>query len=421
MRATSLLAALALAGCTVEAGDLEVDSEALAITIPNNTPVPNPQGASSTFSAAGLIDLGSAFFQNFGTNGRTCGTCHTPGEGWGISAHEVQQRFFETGGTHPLFRLVDGANSPGADVSTLTARLDAYSMLLDRGVIRVGLPIPAGAEFELVAVDDPYGHASAAELSLFRRPLPSANLGFIPAVMWDGRESVGATIPERLGEQANHATLGHAQAAAPLTAAQRTAIVDFEAALLSGQVFSYFAGSLTAAGAHGGPQFLASQARVAGPFNLFDAWASQPAGSVRAAVARGQALFNANNAGAGGSCNGCHNVQNVGSSVAPIFFDVGVSAGARRTPDLPLYTLRNLATGQVRETTDPGRALITGRWADVDRFKVPSLRALGARAPYFHNGSAENLYEVVEHYEEALGFVFTAAERHDLVAFLSVL
>ena len=31
---------------------------------------------------------------------------------------------------------------------------------------------PAGAEFELVAVDDPYGYASAGELSLFRRPLP---------------------------------------------------------------------------------------------------------------------------------------------------------------------------------------------------------------------------------------------------------
>lgn len=420
MRSTSLLAALALAGCVAEGGDLTVDTEELAVTIPNNAPKFNPLGVASTFSTNGSIDLDNEFFDNFGTNGRTCGTCHTPEEGWTISAEEVQDHFFATNGNHPLFRLVDGANSPNADVSTLQKKLEAYSMLLDRGVIRVGLPIPAGAGFELIAVDDPYGFASAAELSLFRRPLPAANLDFIPAVMWDGRVSTGATIPDRLAEQANGATLGHAQATAPLTTAQRTSIVNFEAALTSAQTFTYFIGSLTAAGANGGPQFLSTQALVNAPFNLFDSWATQPANSARAAVARGQALFNATNAN-GGSCRGCHNVQNVGTSLAPIFFDIGVSAGSRRTPDMPLYTLRNLTTGEERETTDPGRALITGRWADVDRFKAPSLRALGARAPYFHNGSAESLYDVVVHYEDALGFVFTEAQRQDLVAFLSAL
>ena len=45
-----------------------------------------------------------------------------------------------------------------------------------RGVIRVGIPVPPDAEFDLVAVDAPYGYASATELSLFRRPLPSTNL-----------------------------------------------------------------------------------------------------------------------------------------------------------------------------------------------------------------------------------------------------
>jgi cytochrome c peroxidase len=419
MKSWTWLAMLALAGC-VEAGNVSVDSEQFATTIDNNTPQSNPIGFSSTFSTDGAIDLDSEFFQDFGTNGRTCGTCHTPGEGWSISAEEVQDRFDETSGLHPIFRLVDGASSPNADVSTPAARREAYSMLLERGVFRVGIGIPAGAEFELIAVDDPYGHASAAELSLFRRPLPSANLGFIPAVMWDGRETSGATIPERLAGQADNATLGHAQATASLTTDTRTAIVDFETALTSAQTFTYFIGSLRVAGANGGPQFLASQPRVAGPFNLFDAWASQPAPLPRAAVARGQALFNGTNAN-GFSCRACHNVQNVGTSLAPIFFDVGVSAGSRRTPDLPLYTLRNLTTGEVRQTTDPGRALITGQWADIDRFKVPSLRALGARAPYFHNGSAEDLFDVVAHYQSALGFVFTQAQRNDLVAFLSSL
>src|SRR3989442_369561 len=74
-----------------------------------------------------------------------------------------------------------------ADVPTVEARRGAYGLLLRKGLIRVGLPVPAGAEFELVGVDDPYGYASAAELSLFRRPLPSTNLRFLTTIMWDGR------------------------------------------------------------------------------------------------------------------------------------------------------------------------------------------------------------------------------------------
>ena len=63
-------------------------------------------------------------------------------------------------------------------------------------------------------------------------------------------------------------------------------------------------------------------------------------------------------------------------------------------PELPLYTFRAKATGEVRKTVDPGRALISGRWGDFNRFKVPSLRALAGRAPYFHDGSAPSLEAV---------------------------
>ena len=54
---------------------------------------------------------------------------------------------------------------------------------------------------------------------LFRRPLPSTNLRFSPLIMWDGREP-------SLQSQANAATVGHAQASAPLTDAQRHRIVN---------------------------------------------------------------------------------------------------------------------------------------------------------------------------------------------------
>ena len=90
---------------------------------------------------------------------------------------------------------------------------------------------------------------------------------------------------------------------------------------------------------------------------------------------------------------------------------------SRRTADLPLYTLRHLATGDTVKTTDPGRAMITGKWADVGKFKGPVLRALAARAPYFHNGSAATLDEVLTFYETRFNLHLSAQERADLVAF----
>jgi cytochrome c peroxidase len=408
-------------------GDVSTDAEeGIPISIPNNFPFPNSAGTLATFSTTGSVNLDDEFFEDFGTNERNCGTCHLPSDGWGISAATVRILFDLTGGTHPIFRLVDGANSPRADVSTVSKRRAAYSMLRNRGVIRVGIGIPANAEFELIAVDDPYRFAHAGELSLFRRPIPSTNLRFIPTVMWDGREASGATIPERLAVQSNSATEGHAEAAAPLVQADRLAIVNFELALTTGQVRDSVAGRLDAAGARGGAQHLSTMSVANARFDLFDAWRGASGGTAesarRAAIARGQELFNNPNAGAGGgACRGCHSVANVGSSAAPIFFNVGTSAGSRRTPDLPLYTLRNRTTGEVRTTTDPGRALITGLWADVDRFKAPVLRGLASRAPYFHAGSAATLPAVVTFYEQSLGFAFTPEEEADLVAFLSAL
>src|SRR5262249_7404916 len=158
-----------------------------------------------------FTNLTTTFTQDLGTNGRTCFTCHDPANGWSIGPDNLQARFDASDGTDPVFRPVDGASSPAADVSTLDARRAAYSMLLDHGDIRVGRPIPPDAEFTLDAVDDPYGFASASELSLFRRPRPSMNLRFISTVMWDGREAFdGHTIAFDLGHQANDATLGHA-------------------------------------------------------------------------------------------------------------------------------------------------------------------------------------------------------------------
>ncbi len=417
---------VSVSACTAEMDPPEVsprtstsESE-IGTRLPNNFPFLNDLGLSSTSSTAGNVDLGNDFFKQFGTNGRSCGSCHTPAEGWTVSTKGLRLRFALTGGLDPIFRTVDGSNSPDADVSSVAARRSAYSMLLNHGTIRVGLPVPADAEFELTAVDDPYGHASASELSLFRRPLPAANLELTQTVMWDGRVT-GATITEALSAQADGATLGHAQALAPLPPAVNARVVAFESALSNAQLLTRGLGRTDAAGATGGATSLASQEFVAGRFNLFDAWQADPSAK-RQDVHRGQELFNTRlRTTGGGACSGCHSAQNIGTSQRGGFFDIGVASAERRTPDMPLYTFRNKTTGDTLQTTDPGRALITGLWKDMKKFKTPSMRGLAARAPYFHDGSASTLLDVVRFYETSLSFAFTADEESDLVAFLSAL
>jgi cytochrome c peroxidase len=85
---------------------------------------------------------------------------------------------------------------------------------------------------------------------------------------------------------------------------------------------------------------------------------------------------------------------------------------------LPVFTLRNISTGATLETTDPGRALVTGKWADIGKFKGPVLRGLSSRAPYFHNGSAASLKDVVDFYDSRFNIGFTDQEKNDLIAFL---
>jgi len=437
----------------------------------------NPSGLAATFNTAGPLDLHNPFFQKLGTNGRSCDTCHQPADGWTVTPASLRARFEASNGLDPIFRTNDGSNSPDADVSTVEARRSAYNMLLTKGLIRVGIGIPDSAEFELVAADDPYGFASAAELSLFRRPLPSANLKFLSTVMWDGRETfadpashdciVGTTkcfasLHFDLSDQANGATLGHAKAAQPLSQAQREAVVTFEMGLFTAQLFDVQAKHLTAQGGRGGPQHLASQPfyfgindvvagdyRTGAPFNpaVFNLYGSWNVPGVdrgddgntldaRRAVARGEALFNSrpihitgvkglnddlSAPAIDGTCTTCHDTPASGNHSIPTPLDIGLADASRRTPDMPLYTLRNKATSEVIATTDPGRALITGKWKDIGRFKGPVLRGLASRPPYFHNGSAADLNAVVDFYNQRFGLALTPQERSDLITFLRTL
>ena len=183
---------------------------------------PNPTGTLETFSPT-QVSNSNPFFTPLGTNGRTCNTCHVASDGWSINTVDLQQRFQSTQGTDPVFLVLDGANCPSDDVSTFAAATAAYSQLLNFGLIRMSLPVPADADFTIASITDPYlcSETTVTQPSLYRRPLPATNLKFLSAIMWDGRE------PD-LKTQAMDATMVHTAPTTPPTDAELTQIVSLE-------------------------------------------------------------------------------------------------------------------------------------------------------------------------------------------------
>ncbi|HEY3909407.1 MAG TPA: hypothetical protein VGM07_05900 [Stellaceae bacterium] len=466
--------------------------QAVPPVIPKLEIDPDRSGAIATVQPNGpTVTAGNAFFGVLGTNGRSCFTCHQPQDGWSLSAKDARARF-AVDPDAPLFRLVDGATCASDDVSTPEAKRKAYGLLLQKGLIRIALPMPSQAlQFEIIGVDDPYdcntspttGLTSPGSgiVSVYRRPLPATNLGFLSTIMWDGRE------PD-LFSQAADATLGHAQATAPPSLAQQRQIVAFEgctqaatpaacanippqSGVFSAQIFDDQALDLDD-GADGGPVSLPQQLTqyfigVNDPlgnnprsipftpkiFSLYDQWNGAWAGprqsfskaAARAAIARGEQVFNTvkiNITGVGGLndalgkpsipgfCSTCHDTPAIGDHSVKAPLNIGVAdAGANSPPGLdiaglPVFTIWCKAgplAGQILTVTDPGRALITGQCADIGKLKGPILRGLAARAPYFHNGSAASLRVVVEFYDRRFTIGLTDQQKADLVAFLNAL
>ena len=122
-------------------------------------------------------------------------------------------------------------------------------------------------------------------------------------------------------------------------------------------------------------------------------------------------------------CGTCHDSPNAGnhSVSAPLTIGVSDLDSSLDVRYLPVITLQNRATHEIKRTTDPGRALITGLWKDVGRLKGPVLRGLASRAPYFHNGSADSLDDVLDFYNKRFNIGLTPQEKKDLIAFLNTL
>jgi cytochrome c peroxidase len=139
-----------------------------------------------------------------------------------------------------------------------------------------------------------------------------------------------------------------------------------------------------------------------------------------------------------GTCTTCHDAPNVGGHFFPLPLDIGtghsleyetdpnIIAGLQQLqqPMLPVFELvctQGPEGGKRFYTTDPGKALISGQCSDISRIKGPILRGLAARAPYFHNGAAASLSQVVTFYNQRFQIGLTAQQIEDLINFLQTL
>jgi cytochrome c peroxidase len=393
--------------------------------LPRSEDYENPEGLVGMVNNSGAVRVdGHPFFEALGSNGRACITCHQPSNAMSVAPSAIQQRWLETGGKDVIFAAIDGSNCPGLP----QADPASHSLLMKRGLFRISLPWPPAGitpDFKIEVVKDPTGcNANASALSVYRRPRVVANQVNGITLMADGREA-------SLRTQAITAAKVHEQMTGVPSEEQLARILEFEKQIFVAQSADVRGGLL---GEITGPAFLGpeslSEGRAGSPLGVAgtisaSGWIPRPGVSVegiqkdfRESVARGSEVFlhKAFKTGAlaSGTCGTCHNEH---AAVQAMEIGTTNRAPAEALRDLPLFKV-TCASGRVIHTQDPGRGLITGKCADVGAIVPQQLRGLAARPPYFANGTAATLREVVDFYDRRYSIGYTEREKQDLVNFL---
>jgi cytochrome c peroxidase len=350
-----------------------------------------------------------------GGNGRSCADCHMPSESFQLSPAAAQARFaalqarraHDKKADDPLFRPADAddfrLNGEGAS---------DYSNLLENGLVRVTMPLPANVRLVDATTHEP---TNDTFVDLWRAVMPILNVAIsgpdavapvwppgAPRVPLVGQDPNG---PNRQGgyqhdarfgtlqEQARGAFFGHAQLSAEPAERMLDEIAAFERTLFSSP----------------GVERLA-KAILSGSTPLPD-----PDPELNELEQQGKVVFIR-------ACGQCHGGKLHSSTSTPetsflrplVRYHNIFSACPRPGPDndkfapCPQRLVRNartyritLANGsfQFSTTSDPGRLLLTGQPADLGVMDVTQLRGISTTAPYFHNNSAATLEDVLDHYD----------------------
>ena len=342
--------------------------------------------------------------ETFGGNGRTCRTCHSKKTGT-FSPEEALARLAEDP-NDPLF-LHDGLDDGVAGTTRIT----------EHATVRIEIPLPP----DVILADDPTRRSV-----IFNRGTPTTMN--TPALdrflMYDTREP-------NLEQQAFNAIHGHAQNTREPTALELDLIKEFQ------QTDSrFFSSEALRDFANGGP-----------PPQL-------PAGTTESEK-RGRAMFDNvpfDGLTTRGLCNTCHSGPMLNQFAPGNPFGgppggrrAGIGIEERNLLGNPVYSFvvtNPDGSTVVINTPDPGAMLnnpvpapppgsgfpTPPRAFFANLFKIPTLWGVKDTAPYFHDNSAKTLEDVAEHYAfffltspSTSGFVFTAQDQADMVAFVKLL
>ncbi len=173
----------------------------------------------------------------------------------------------------------------------------------------------------------------------------------------------------------------------------------------------------------------------------FDHFTAGDANAIDDAARRGWELFNTK-----ARCNKCHalteNQRDVTNFTDNDFHNIGIGIIRHNVVALATQAQRDIASGNLEDVdraaigTDLsvlGRFLITKKEPDTASFKTPNIRNILVTGPYFHDGSQETLWDVIDHYNKGDGLqnpwldediqplALTEPEIDDLAAFLASL
>jgi cytochrome c peroxidase len=173
----------------------------------------------------------------------------------------------------------------------------------------------------------------------------------------------------------------------------------------------------------------------------FDHFIAGDKSAIDEAAQRGWELFNTK-----ALCNKCHALTDTKRDVTNFmdndFHNIGVGIIKHDVVALAVKADKLIASGDTAaidraaietDMSALGRFLITKKDGDTAAFKTPNLRNVLVTGPYFHDGSQETLWDVIDHYNKGDGLknpwldediqplALTEPEIDDLVAFLASL
>jgi cytochrome c peroxidase len=173
----------------------------------------------------------------------------------------------------------------------------------------------------------------------------------------------------------------------------------------------------------------------------FDRFIAGDKTAISAAAQRGWKLFNSK-----GRCQLCHALTDTKPDPTLFtdndFHNIGIGIIRHNVVPLAQKAQREIASGQLNQVDTAainselsvlGRFLLTKKEPDIAAFKTPGMRNVMVTAPYFHDGSQQTLWDVVDHYNKGDGLrnpwldsdvqplALSEPEIDDLVAFLASL